>query len=149
MEFGMGEPMKQWDTSYESKAVLLLGLGLGLVGLDRWIIAPLFPCMVATDTAPGCGAPGLGLSYQAIGNLVGVLGIVWGIFAAINGRLSDAIGHRKILIPAIFFFSLMSGFSGMATGLATLIAIRGLMGMMEGSYCLRASPQRQRRRIRR
>jgi MFS family permease len=126
---------KQWDTSYEWKAVLLLGLGFGLVGLDRWIIAPLFPCMVATDTAAGCGAPGLGLSYQAIGNLVGVLGIVWGIFAAISGRLSDAIGHRKILIPSILFFSLMSGFSGMAAGLTSLIAIRGLMGMMEGSYC--------------
>src|SRR4030095_329716 len=94
-----------------------------------------FPCMIATGIAPGCGTAGLGLGYQAIGNLVVVLGIVWGIFAAISGRLSDAIGHRKILIPAIFFFSLMSGFSGMATGLVSLIAIRGLMGMMEGSYC--------------
>jgi MFS family permease len=32
-------------------------------------------------------------------------------------------------------FSLMSGLSGMVTGLASLMAIRGLMGMMEGSYC--------------
>jgi MFS family permease len=131
----MSRSRTQWDTGYEWKAVLLLGLGFGLVGLDRWIIAPLFPCMVSSDIAPGCGAPGLGLSYQAIGNLVGVLGLVWGIFAAISGRLSDSIGHRKILIPAILLFSLMSGFSGMAGGLASLIAIRGLMGMMEGSYC--------------
>ena len=93
----------RWDTDYEWKAVLLLGLGFGLVGLDRWIIAPLFPCMVATGIAPGCGAPGLGLDYQAIGNLVGVLGLIWGIFAAISGRISDAIGHRKILIPSILF----------------------------------------------
>jgi MFS family permease len=126
---------KRWDTSYEWKAVLLLGLGFGLVGLDRWIIAPLFPCMAAADIAPGCGAAGLGLSYQAIGNLVGVLGIVWGVFAAISGRISDSIGHRKILIPAILLFSLMSGLSGMAAGLTSLIAIRGLMGLMEGSYC--------------
>src|SRR5262245_51886158 len=131
----MSRSSPRWDTAYEWKAVLLLGLGFGLVGLDRWIIAPLFPCMVATDTAAGCGAPGLGLSYQAIGNLVGVLGIVWGVFAAITGRISDTIGHRKILIPAIFLFSLMSGLSGMATGLASLVAIRGLMGLMEGSYC--------------
>ena len=131
----MAQTAKQWDTAYEWKAVLLLGLGFGLVGLDRWIIAPLFPCMMATGTAPECGAPGLGLSYQAIGNLVGVLGIVWGIFAAISGRISDAVGHRKILIPAILLFSLMSGFSGMAAGLTSLIAIRGLMGLMEGSYC--------------
>jgi len=126
---------KRWDTSYEWKAVLLLGLGFGLVGLDRWIIAPLFPCMAAAGIAPGCGAPGLGLSYQAIGNLVGVLGIVWGVFAAISGRVSDSIGHRRILIPAILLFSLMSGLSGMAAGLTSLIAIRGLMGLMEGSYC--------------
>src|SRR6185436_9520983 len=131
----MSRSSQQWDTAYEWKAVLLLGLGFGLVGLDRWIIAPLFPCMVATGTAPGCGAAGLGLSYQAIGNLVGVLGIVWGVFAAISGRLSDSIGHRKILIPAILLFSLMSGVSGMAAGLASLIAVRGLMGLMEGSYC--------------
>jgi MFS family permease len=126
---------QRWDTACEWKAVLLLGLGFGLVGLDRWIIAPLFPCMVATNVAPGCGAPGLGLDYQAIGNLVGVLGIVWGVFAAVSGRISDTMGHRKILIPAILLFSLMSGVSGMATGLASLIAVRGLMGLMEGSYC--------------
>jgi len=126
---------QQWDTSYEWKAVTLLGLGFGLVGLDRWIIAPLFPCMAATGVAPGCGAPGLGLDYQAIGNLVGVLGIVWGVFAAVSGRLSDAVGHRKILVPAILLFSLMSGISGLATTLTSLIAVRGLMGLMEGSYC--------------
>ncbi|HET9627657.1 MAG TPA: MFS transporter [Kofleriaceae bacterium] len=113
----------------------LLGLGFGLVGLDRWIIAPLFPCMATTGTAPGCGAPGIGLDYQAIGNLVGVLGIVWGVFSIVSGRLSDSIGHRKVLIPAILLFSLMSGISGMAGGLTSLLAIRGLMGLMEGSYC--------------
>ena len=74
-------------------------------------------------------------SYQAIGNLVGVLGIVWGIFAAISGRLSDAIGHRKILIPAIFSVLPDVGVLRYGRGLASLIAIRGLMGIMEGSYC--------------
>ena len=34
-----------WDTSYEWKTVALLGIGFGLVGLDRWIIASLFPTM--------------------------------------------------------------------------------------------------------
>src|SRR5262245_8697545 len=101
------------DKDYEWKALTLLGTGLRLVGLGRWFIAPLFPCMAASGVAAGCGAPGLGLDYQAIGNLVGVLGLVWGVFAAISGRLSDAIGHRKILVPAILLFSLMSGISGL------------------------------------
>ena len=42
----MAEPQKAWDTSYEWKAVTLLGLGFGLVGLDRWIIAPLLPSIM-------------------------------------------------------------------------------------------------------
>ncbi|MEQ1572865.1 MAG: MFS transporter [Vicinamibacterales bacterium] len=121
----MANSQKPWDTAYEWKSVTLLGLGFGLVGLDRWIIAPLFPSM----------AEDLGLGYQAIGNLVGVLGLVWGVFAIVSGRLSDSVGHRKILIPAIIMFSLMSGLSGMATGLTSLVVIRALMGLMEGSYC--------------
>lgn len=116
---------QKWDTSYEWKAVTLLGLGFGLVGLDRWIIAPLFP-FIAKD---------LGFSYQDIGNIIGALGLVWGIFAIVSGRLSDSIGHRKVLIPAILLFSLISGVSGMAVGLVSLITIRGIMGLMEGSFC--------------
>src|SRR5690242_14833852 len=114
-----------WDTKYERNAVTLLAFGFGLVGLDRWIIAPLFPFM----------AKDLGLDYQAIGNLVGVLGMMWGIFAVVSGRLSDWVGHRKVLIPAVLMFSLMSGLSGLVNSLGVLIVIRGLMGLMEGSYC--------------
>ena len=101
----MAGPSSKWDTQYEWKAVALLALGFGLVGLDRWIVAPLFPFM----------AKDLGLDYQAIGNLVGALGLVWGIFAIVSGRLSDSIGHRRVLVPAILLFSLMSGLSGAAT----------------------------------
>ena len=120
----MATPQK-WDTAYEWKAVTLLALGFGLVGLDRWIIAPLLPSMVQD----------LGLTVQQAGNLVGALGLVWGVFAILSGRLSDSIGHRKILVPAILFFSLMSGFSGMAGGYMSLLLVRGVMGMMEGAYC--------------
>jgi MFS family permease len=116
---------KAWDTAYEWKAVTLLGIGFGLVGLDRWIISPLWPEIY----------PELGLEPSAIGTLAGVLGVVWGIFAIVSGRLSDSIGHRKVLIPAIILFSILSGVTGMAQGLVMLILVRALMGAMEGSYC--------------
>jgi len=103
----------------------LLGVGFGLVGLDRWIIAPLFP-FIAKD---------LGLADGDIGRLAGYLGVTWGVLAILSGLLSDRIGHRKVLIPAILVFSLMSGLSGMAQGLTALIVIRVLMGAMEGTYC--------------
>lgn len=115
----------EWDTSYEWKAVTLLALGFGLVGLDRWLIAPLFPSIMKD----------LNLNAQDVGNCIGVLGLSWGIFAALMGGISDKIGRRKVLIPAIIAFSLLSGFSGLAGGLLGLMAIRGLMGVAEGSFC--------------
>ena len=104
-----------WDTSYEWKSVTLLGIGFGLVGLDRWIISPLFPAMTAD----------LGLDYQDLGNIVGVLGLMWGVFAIFSGGVSDRIGHRKVLIPAIMLFSVLSGLTGLASGFAGGPAFRG------------------------
>ena len=81
-------------------------------------------------TPDGRGKPEI---LSDIGRLAGILGILWGIFAIFSGRLSDKIGHRKILIPAIIVFSLMSGLSGMVQGLTALILIRAFMGAMEAA----------------
>ena len=116
---------KPWDTSYEWKTVTLLTLAFGLVGLDRWIIAPLGPSIIKD----------LGLNSQSFGLLIGALGLAWGVFALIAGGLSDRIGRRKVLVPAIVGFSILSGFSGMAQGFMSLLLVRGLMGITEGSFC--------------
>ena len=50
---------------YEWKAVTLLSLGLGLVGVDRFIIVPMMP-VLARD---------LGLDYQDLGILTGALAL--------------------------------------------------------------------------
>ena len=90
------------DTRYEWKAILLLALGFGLVGLDRWIIAPLFPAMMQD----------LAFTYADLGNLIGILGFTWGIFSILVGNLSDRSGRRIVLLPALLIFSLMAGLSG-------------------------------------
>ena len=77
----------------------------------------------------------LHLGYQALGNLIAILGLCWGGSAIITGAISDRIGRRKILIPAILLFSLLSGLSGLATGLVSLLLIRSIMGVTEGSFC--------------
>ena len=112
------------DIDYEWKAVILLSIGFGLVGLDRWIIAPLFPSMMRD----------MHLDYQDLGNLVGVLAVSWGVFAVSMGRLSDRWGRRKILLPSLVLFSLLSALSGVAGGLASLLIIRGAMGATDGAY---------------
>ncbi|CAB3810172.1 Putative metabolite transport protein YjhB [Paraburkholderia caffeinitolerans] len=113
-----------WDTAYEWKAVLLLSLGFGLVGIDRFMIMPLFPVMMKD----------LRLDYQDLGHITGALSVAWGFSAMFMGNLSDRIGHRKVIMPAIVMFSLLAGLSGLATGVGTLILIRAVMGLAEGAY---------------
>ena len=114
---------KAWDRSYEWKAVVILSCAFGLVGLDRFILPPLFPAMMGD----------LKLNYQDLGNLVGALGIAWGCSAILLGSLSDRVGRRAVLVPACVLFSLLSALSGMATGLVSLLAIRAIMGIAEGA----------------
>jgi predicted MFS family arabinose efflux permease len=47
--------------------------------------------------------------------------------------LSDRIGRRAVLVPAVVLFSLLSALSGIATGLVSLLFIRAIMGVAEGA----------------
>ena len=100
---------KGWDTGYEWKIILILSLTFGLVGLDRFILPVLFPAFMDE----------LGLTYADLGNLVGILAVFWGLSAFAMGFLSDRVGRRKVLIPAVIIFSLMSAFSGMVKRILT------------------------------
>jgi MFS family permease len=112
-----------WDTVYERRVILLLTFAFGLVGLDRWVLPPLFPAMMVE----------LHLNYQHLGNLVGILGIAWGVSSIVMGCVADRVGRKRVLIPAVAVFSLLSAFSGMAAGFASLLLVRALMGIAEGA----------------
>jgi len=113
----------RWDVAYEWKAVALLALAFGTVGLDRMVLAPLFPFMMKD----------LHLTYQDLGNIVGILGVFWGLSAFLMGGLSDRLGRKRVLVPCIIAFSLLSWLSGVATGLLSLLVIRSVMGLAEGA----------------
>jgi MFS family permease len=127
----MSEGAKAWDAGYEWKAVTLLTLGFGLVGLDRWVIADLAGAKASTMV------PDLHLSNPPadIGNLVAVLGVAWGVSSLFMGGLSDRFGRKKVLVPALIVFSLLSGFSGLTGGLMAMFMMRALMGVSEGAFC--------------
>jgi predicted MFS family arabinose efflux permease len=111
-----------WDTNYEVKIILILSIAFGLVGLDRFILPVLFPSMMGE----------LNLTYADLGNLVGILAVAWGVAAFAMGYMSDRLGRRKVLVPAVVLFSLLSALSGVATGLLSLLIIRAVMGLAEG-----------------
>lgn len=112
------------DSANELKAVAVLAAGFGLVGLDRFIINPLFP-VIAKD---------LNLGYQALGMISAVLALTWGLSSVLTGRLADRYGNRSVLVPAALAFSTLVALSGAATGLLSMLLIRGLMGFAEGAY---------------
>ena len=52
----MQQDGKSWDTGYEWKIILILSLTFGLVGLDRFILPVLFPCLHGR-TGPDVSGP--------------------------------------------------------------------------------------------
>lgn len=113
-----------WDKGYEFKAVALMALGLGIVGLDRFIINPLFP-IIQKD---------LGLSYQDLGLISAVIALTWGLASIFSGQIADRLGHKPVMIFATLVFSVLVATTGLATGLLSLIVIRAVMGVAEGSF---------------
>src|SRR5437660_11536344 len=85
------EPTK----SYEWKAVTLMALGMGLVGIDRFLIVPLMPVLMHD----------LKLDYQDLGHITGALALAWGLSALFTGNLSDRTGFKRVILPALVAFS--------------------------------------------
>ena len=112
-----------WDTRYEWRAIALLTLASGLLGLDRFIVNPLFPAMMRD----------LSLDYQDLGNMGAVLAVTWGLCALLMGRVSDRVGRRRVIIPSVVVFSLLVGATGLVGGLTSLLVVRAIMGVAEGA----------------
>jgi len=110
--------------SQEFKAVAVMALGFGLVGIDRFLIATMYP-VIAHD---------LHLSYGDIGVITGALAIAWGASALFTGNLSDRMGRRVVLFGSMVVFALLIGASGLAAGLGGLVVVRIAMGLADGAY---------------
>jgi len=90
---------------YEQTLVAILFFTWGTVFLDRTsqhYLAPFF-------------APEFHLNHEQIGLLGSVVAITWAISTLFFGALSDRIGRKPILVPAVFIFSILSWFSGQYT----------------------------------
>ncbi len=111
-------------SSREFKVVAVMALGFGLVGIDRFLIATMYP-VIARD---------LHLSYADIGVITGALAIAWGASALFTGNASDRIGRRVVLTGSMIIFALLIGASGLAAGLGGLVAVRVVMGIADGAY---------------
>jgi len=109
--------------SYQMVMVALLSLNFGIVFFDRNALNFLMPFV----------QPDLGLNNTQIGLLAGALSLTWAIAAFGIGKLSDTIGHRKLLLVlSTVCFSACSFLTGIASSFALLLGARLLMGVAEG-----------------
>ncbi|MEO0465662.1 MAG: MFS transporter [Pseudomonadota bacterium] len=118
------EEPEKWDNGYEYRVVGLMAAALGLVGLDRYFLFPLFP-VISED---------LGLTYQDLGLISCILALTWGLASVFTGNLADRFGANRIIIISVIAFSALVAFTGLATGLISLLLLRAMMGFAEGGF---------------
>jgi ACS family glucarate transporter-like MFS transporter len=73
----------------------------------------------------------LGISELAFGLVFGAFALGYAVFMLPCGLLADRWGPRNSLTLSVFFWSLFTLFTGLATGVTVLIGIRFLFGLAE------------------
>lgn len=107
---------------YFKKIFVLLGLGFGVVGLERMVAAFILPAIQQE----------FALSYTQTGAIIGIFGVTWAIGVYMLGSLSDYIGRKPVIVWFLIIGGLCSWLSGIAWSFLFLLLIRGFMGFAEG-----------------
>jgi predicted MFS family arabinose efflux permease len=110
------------DRKYEWGLVALMFCIWGTLFLDRMSVLYIAPYI----------APDLHIDREQIGQLAAVIALTWAISTLVFGMISDRFGRRRVLLPMIFLFSIMSFVSGLAQNFHQLLLARALMGVAEG-----------------
>lgn len=106
----------------ELRIAAILFMTFGTAMLDRMTQVFLGPSLVRD----------LQLTNSQIGVLSAALSIGWALSTFLFGLVSDRIGRKKVLVPAVIAFSLLSVLSGLARTYGELLAVRALLGVAEG-----------------
>ena len=107
-------------------------------GRRRWVIAALvsvsFLTILARVGISGAKlemAHDLGIGDVSFGLVFGAFALGYAVFMVPSGLMADHWGPRKSLAFSVFFWSLFTLFTGLATGIVALICIRLLFGVAE------------------
>src|SRR5580700_9954010 len=103
--------------------LLLISLMYMITYMDRTGISIAAPAM----------ARDFGLSRTTMGLVFSVFLWAYAIGQIPGGSLADRFGPRMILLIIVPFWSLMTGLTAIAAGVASLIAIRGVFGLAESA----------------
>src|SRR5436305_1924297 len=119
---GQAAGPSRMSAGYEFGLVVLMFFTWGTVFLDRMSVLYLAPYI----------APDLHLTHAQVGLLASSLAVAWAVAGLVFGAISDRIGRRPVLVPAVFVFSALSWLSGLVRSFGQLFVVRTLMGTAEG-----------------
>ncbi len=117
-----GENSVEDTKRYETKLIVLFFFTWGTVFLERMSVLYLAPFIV-TD---------LHLRHTQVGLLASALALTWAASGLIFGAVSDRVGRRPVLVPAVFLFSAFSWLSGLVRSFSQLFLVRSVMGIAGG-----------------
>jgi MFS family permease len=109
---------------WQWKVLLILTFVNLLNYFDRLIVIPMFPFLKAE----------FGVSDSRLGLLASVLILVHSLAVLPFGFWSDRGSRQKTMAFGVFFWSVATLLSGMATTFRFLVGARGLVGVGEGAY---------------
>jgi MFS family permease len=111
-------------TGWQWEVLLILTLVNLLNYFDRLIIVPMFPFLKAEFS----------VSDSRLGLLASVVILVHSLAVLPFGFWSDRASRQKIMAFGVFFWSVATLLSGLATTFRFLVTARGLLGVGEGAY---------------
>jgi MFS family permease len=116
-----GDFLPVWK--FENRLLASLGLAESCMFIDRLALGFLAP-MIASD---------MGLSNFQIGAISSIFSVTYAISGFLGGWAADSSGRRAShLLWLVLFFSALSATTGLAKSFAAIIAIRLLLGLVEG-----------------
>ena len=112
----------------ENLMVLTLCLIFGFVMFDRFALTNLETYIMLPEAEGG-----IGITVEEIGLITSSFAIAWAVAGYIGGVIADlARAKKKILLICVLLFSVLSLSTGFAGSFVALMAIRFLMGVVEG-----------------
>ncbi|MBN8649474.1 MAG: MFS transporter, partial [Caulobacterales bacterium] len=102
--------------------IIILFASWGVVFLDRMVMLYLSPYLEKD----------LNLNGEQLGQIAGATAISWAFSCFFFGAVSDKIGRKKVILPAMIIFSVVCIMSGFAKGFWDLLLFRIIMGAAEG-----------------
>lgn len=124
-------PLKTSKPTGKYMVFILLYIGYCICYMDR----------AAINIALASIGKEFSLNPSAMGAVLSSFFVSYAIMQLPGGWLADRFGSKKIILLSLFFWSLFTLTTGLAWSLASLIAIRFLFGIGEGSWpcsCLKA-----------